>query len=60
MSILEYDAEKHLAFEREEGKAEGIINTMYALNATQEQIVAQLISQMGLSEAEALKLLEEK
>ncbi len=66
MSIFEYDAAKHIAQEKEEskaegkaeGKLEGIINTLKLMNQSDEEIVAQLMNQMDLSDEEARKCLE--
>ncbi len=67
VSIFEYDAQKHIAQEKEESYAEGraegiaaIINSLKSVNASEKIIVQQLMLQMKLSEEEAIHHLKKQ
>ena len=67
MSIYEYDEEKHIRLEREdafaegrtEGRAEGIVRTARKYNASEEEIIKQLMEELSFDEARAKVIMKE-
>ncbi len=63
MSIYEYDEEKHIRLEREdafeEGRAEGIVRTARKYNASEEEIIKQLMEELSIDEARAKVIIKE-
>ena len=63
MSIYEYNQEEHIKLEREDafedGLAEGIVCTARKYNASEEEIIKQLMEELSFDEARAKVIMKE-
>lgn len=66
MSIYEYDEEEHIRMEREdafaegriEGRIEGVVHTARKFNATEKEIIKQLMQEFTIDEVKAKEFLD--
>ena len=62
MSIYEYDEEEHIRMEREdafaEGRIEGVVHTARKFNATEKEIIKQLMQEFAIDEVKAKEFLD--